>query len=146
MLCLTAKVATGVLKLPGDPLIVKSSYQPLWTTGYQPKQLHSRNPNHSSCNLVLVSKPIHRQKNWWMNAGESKAISEQPPEKCSEYQGEGARYPSASAVREESEPQGSPQDTFQPRAGVSVGLISDQSHTFVPLTNTQVKSDVVSFN
>lgn len=81
-----------------------------------------------------------------MNAGESKAISEQPPEKCSEYQGEGARYPSASAVREESEPQGSPQDTSQPRAGVSVGLISDQSHTFVPLTNIQVKSDAVSFN
>lgn len=81
-----------------------------------------------------------------VNAGESKAISEQPPEECRRYQGEGARYPSASAVREESETQGSPQDTSQTRAGVFVGLISDQSHTLVPSTNTQVKSDAISFN
>lgn len=49
-------------------------------------------------------------------------------------------------VPSRSQTQGSPQNRPHTRVGVFVGLISDQSHTFVPLTNTQVKRDATSFN
>lgn len=44
------------------------------------------------------------------------------------------------------ESQGSPQNRPHTRVGIFAGLISDQSHPFVPLTNTQVKRDATSFN
>lgn len=44
------------------------------------------------------------------------------------------------------ESQGPPQNRSHTRVGLFVGLISDQSHPFVPLTNTQVKRDATSLN
>lgn len=52
----------------------------------------------------------------------------------------------ATGALKESETQGPLQNTSQIRTGAFVGLISARSHTFVPLTNTQVKSDATSFN
>lgn len=74
---------------PWRPLTAKSCYHPLWTTtGYQPKQLHSRNPNQSSCNLVLVSKPIRCWRTgecWWVQSHfwtPTRGVQEIPRGRC----------------------------------------------------------------